>query len=79
MKVEINLNDSVRVKLTERGLKIYKEYFKQFPIDCHREPKIVDSYYETQLHELMQIFGSSLFNGCIMPFETANIIVINQD
>jgi hypothetical protein len=72
--VKFNINDYVKVKLTDCGRKILE--------DQHTELKMVlpdaeplhkpdeDGLVKFQLWELMSIFGGHLFNGCQIPFET---------
>lgn len=85
MKVKINLNDKVKVKLTDYGIMLLKKRHDEL------NKKIKDSggkgntfelildengYYETQLWILMNTFGDNCgINPKGMPFET-DIIVI---
>lgn len=67
MKVRININDRVRVKLTEHGRDLVSKHdglaFERFKVDA-------DGRIETQLWCLMQAFGPHLYMGGQIPFET---------
>lgn len=73
-----NINNYVKVKLTEEGLKIlksqYNEMLKQMAPQARKsmgpfKPPKVDKngYSEFQLWGLMQHFGSYMFNGNMNP------------
>ena len=84
MRYEItkNLNDFVHVKLTVHGLKQLDEYHKQLNLD----PKSYrQHHYQTksrswtfQLWELMNIFGSKMFNGAQRLFVNNEIKFISD-
>jgi hypothetical protein len=64
MKIEINLNEQVKVKLTSEGERILKEYFNEYPNNIRKATWLdEDGYYVTQLWDFMNIFGSKLYNG----------------
>lgn len=75
-----NINDCVKVKLTEKGKYIYYHQFDDMNVDILKrggkplnpiELKYDDEgYVEFQMWHLMEIFGKHLFNGCDIPFET---------
>lgn len=69
MKITLNVNEVVKVKLTDHGRAILLK---------EKYPKHEDSlgYSEWQLWELMSIFGEHLYNGCELTFE--NEIIINE-
>ena len=68
---EININDCVKVRLTQDGLARHRKYF----CDLAASAKIpmenimpvlkpdIDGQVEFQLWELMQIFGAEMYNG----------------
>ena len=74
-----NINDYVKVKLTEKGKYIYYHHFDDMNADILKsggEPlnpaELIydeDGYVEFQMWHIMQIFGKHLFNGCVIPFE----------
>ena len=60
--MRLNLNETVKVKLTKRGKKIYREHFSHLP-DCFEkpEPRIdEDGFTEMQLWMFMEIFGEHM-------------------
>ncbi len=78
--IEYNINNHVRVKLTDKGKDIYyhqhDEHNKrmgEYGMDPIKPsyPKInKDGYYETQMHQLMYVFGESLSMGSVLPFDS---------
>lgn len=81
--MKFNVNDCVKVKLTERGRSILasKRVNMQFltnlklPFFDYKEDE--NGWSEWQLWDLMSIFGQYLYNGCDIPFEM-NIIIIEK-
>lgn len=68
---KFNINNKVRVKLTDRGRKIHFDNFKELKLFQYSPPKEdEDGWSEWQLWVLMQEFGKHLENGCNIPFET---------
>src|SRR5690348_10918622 len=69
-----NINDHVRIKLTDSGRKVLKAHYDsiELPPDFQRPSKSEDAngFSEWQLHEVMYIFGRSVYIGCETPFET---------
>ena len=78
--VNFNVNERVKVKLTEKGIDILKqrhdsmntyigandgEPIKEFEIKLDE-----DGYYTTQLWVLMHVFGEHMSWGSNLPFET---------
>lgn len=76
MKVEINLNDTCYIKLTDYGRKILKEKYEEFNRDhgdiYKYNPKNEDSegWSKWQLWDIMTVFGNVMYNGFNIPFET---------
>lgn len=72
---EISLNDTVRVKLTDRGRQIHrnehKELFSKLPVyRPYKPPKEDrDGYSQWQLWSLMSTFGSHCNLGSEPPFD----------
>ena len=73
-----NINNYVKVKLTEEGLKILKSQYNEMlnrmapqarkSMGPFKKPKTdKKGYSEFQLWELMQHFGSYMFNGNMNP------------
>ena len=68
MEVVINMNDRVRVKLSERGALVMEE--QRIVIDYYPEERV----YKGQLWELMQIFGEHIYMGGEPPFMSITVI-----
>lgn len=85
MEIKFNINDKVKVKLTDFGRSEYKKILderrKNAPHeynDLFKMPIEKDGYSEWQLWILMANFGHLFFNGCEIPFED-NIIKLDID
>lgn len=81
MKIEVNLNDYMYVKLTEHGRAMHRKHhrdnYERFAIE-YREPKTDENgISEFQIWEFMQIFGSYMYNGC-KPLCEMNVEVKNS-
>lgn len=60
--MRLNLNETVKFKLTERGKELYREHFSHLP-DCFEqpEPRIdEDGFTEMQLWMFMEMFGEHM-------------------
>lgn len=85
--MELNINENVKVKITEYGLKILEDNFnklkKDFPsIDYSFEkPKVdEDGFSKMQLHEVMKTFGKYMYMGTTKyPIELSIIIEGKED
>lgn len=75
---DFNVNDYVKVKLTEKGKYIYYHQFDDMneeilkmggkplnPIELKYDD---EGYVELQMWHFMEIFGKHLYNGCNIPF-----------
>ena len=77
----ININEFVRVQLSEKGKHIFiHQYDYIFPdvewqkLQESQTAKIdKNGFVEMQLWELMNLFGSHMYMGCIPPFEQLNL------
>jgi hypothetical protein len=76
-----NINNYVKVKLTDKGKEIFYHQHDEINdlagkelIEPHYPEVDVDGYTEFQLWELMRLYGEHLSNGCNLPFET-NIVI----
>jgi hypothetical protein len=83
--MKINLNDKVRVQLTEHGRQVHWDEWKALAdhcllIDLEYEPPVEDSqgWSEWLLWELMRTFGKHMCNGGSLPFEPA-IVLSNHE
>jgi hypothetical protein len=77
MKVLVNANEQVKVKLTDKGKDIFYHQYDETNKSYGREvikPYFhevdKDGYTKFVLWELMRIYGQHLSNGCDIPFET---------
>ena len=62
--MKININQLVRVTLTNEGKAIYGQHYRQYG-----QYPIPPDVLETELWDIMNIFGKYLHNGCKMPFD----------
>jgi hypothetical protein len=79
MKAEFNINDMIKVKLTERGLNIHKQYHLDLlgNLDISTVPEVdASGYSEFQMWEFMAIFGPHMYNGC-KPICSMKILLNN--
>ena len=72
--IKFNINDRARVKLTEFGRQVWLLDWLQYRTgkDAVIPEVPVDSegYFESQLHDIMHVFGSTIYMGGPLPFET---------
>lgn len=80
-----NINDRIKVKLTENGKSILNNYdhynlseveYLNLPVSYSPHPTDADGYYEFTLWEFMSIFGSSFCNGGPQLVEDNEIIFL---
>lgn len=69
---QFNLNDDVKVRLTDHGRNVLAKG------QLTRQPD-ADGYTKFQLWELMNIFGAYLVNGCSIPFDANSILFAPPD
>ena len=69
MPAQFNLNDDVKVKLTDHGRDLLAKKRR-----LTRQPDEA-GYAKFQLWELMNIFGEHFYNGCSIPFEFNRILL----
>jgi hypothetical protein len=64
-EIKINLNDDVKVKITEYGQSILKKYYENLNIMKYYSYQKPDSdgFSTFQLWELMIFFGDEMYNG----------------
>jgi len=73
--MKINMNDKVKVKLSEKGLRLLRLKFIDYPELFKSYTKVDENgYSEFQLWKLMSFFGEHIGNGCEIPFETDILI-----
>lgn len=67
MTVRINVNQMCNVTLTEKGVKVFEEYYMNLGIPCPRSYKPGD-VHRGEMWSIMNIFGKSFYNGSTIPF-----------
>lgn len=72
----MNINTLVNVKLTEDGYNYYLKWLSQFP---NQGIPTKEETLKLPLWELMQIFGSELYNGQIKMFFEGNNIDVEKE
>lgn len=79
--MRLNLNETVKVKLTERGKKIYREHFSPLPDGFEQpEPRIdEDGFTEIQLWVFMAMFGKSMSIGKPNVIKPLEIVFDNEE
>jgi hypothetical protein len=83
-RIAFNINQTVRVKLTQHGRAFHAMQHAMFNMKTGRDirytPPVEDAegWSEWQLHELAHQFGEQLYNGNTeLPFET-NIQLVKE-
>lgn len=75
MEVRINLNETVKFKLSERGKEIYRHRYDGYGFEYDREPELDDDgYMEMQLWVFMQTFGEHMLMSMPEVIEPLEII-----
>ena len=71
MKIRnFNVNEYVRVRLTEVGRKVYEDHFRSLkvkPLPLRTDDK---GWTEFQMWEMCHYFGACMYNGSVSPIET---------
>ncbi len=79
----INLNDTVKVKLTKSGLMHYVAYMEECAghgLEVALYPKRDDKgFAEFQLWDLIHIFAKQIFPGAKTPFVNCEIVIDEAD
>jgi len=81
MEIKFNINNYVKVKLTDVGKQIYSngqkklnQFYGKYIFEL--EPELdTEGYWKEQLWVIMAMFSDSIFNGCDIPFETEIILL----
>ena len=68
----LNLNDIVKVRLTEHGIKVYDKFYSDFGMTT---PEIENNLLKTELWCLFSIFGNHLTSSCELPFIDDKIMI----
>ncbi len=78
MYKKFNINKSVKVKLTRHGIAIYKEHYANAGLADVTVNIDNEGYSKFQMHDLMNIFGDSMYMGGNLPFKTEILIEESQ-
>jgi hypothetical protein len=79
---KFNVNDHVKVKLTEKGKAILdmqlaervRRWNCEYRCPYQSRPTDANGYIRFQMWELMHEFGANIYNGCQIPFDTTVLI-----
>ena len=82
-----NVNDRIKVKLTDRGRQILNEHITEcdrlcclsehYIPDCYREDE--DGYIHPQMWHFISIFGKYFANGAPLVIERNGIVINEED
>jgi hypothetical protein len=78
-RIEFNVNETVRVRLTDRGRDILRAYWAESTLPGREpySPRISDDgWYDTQLWNVMHVFGPHVRLGFDVPFDTTIELVV---
>lgn len=72
MRITFNMNDYVRIKLTDHGKEVYRKYWAdRLPTHPPPQPHYdSEGWITMQLWVVMQYFGAAMGNGLPVPFDT---------
>jgi hypothetical protein len=76
MNKSYNINNTVMVELTSKGLETLKDYWSGY--NNQSIPGLKANVFTTEIWNLMNIFGSKIYMGGAQFFEK-NIITIESD
>ena len=75
--VKHNVNNQVKVKLTEKGQEIIDARYARVNLVNTRKPD-KDGYTSFQMHDLMATFGKYMVLGYEVPFDTEILIQVSE-
>ena len=78
---DVNLNENIKVKLTDKGKEIYRNYYHDIDVNDEDVPTLEvdkEGYCEFQLWHFMRIFGEHFYMGGCSPCETNVKIQIRE-
>lgn len=67
---DTNLNFYIKVRLTDDGIRRYKEYYSDYGSDAPGIDIDDEGFTKFQIHDFMHIFGKRLFMGATLPCRT---------
>jgi hypothetical protein len=86
LNFKVNINEYVKVKLTDKGIKILRDQYEELnqmiqtnggkDLGDFRLNVDEEGYTKMQMHEFMTTFAPHMHMGLDLPFE-ANIIITN--
>lgn len=83
---KINLNDTIQVKLNEKGIKMWSDHFNRYPVDNYKFMDHYRSYTDAeghssfQLHVFLEIFGGNFSTSAFdHPFDGTWLYIKNED
>ena len=76
---DTNLNYYIKVRLTDEGVKRYKEYYSDYGSDAPGIDINDEGFTQFQIHDFMHIFGKRLFMGATLPCATNCKIQVKDD
>lgn len=81
--IKVNINDNVRVRLTEHGRKLHREWWLRWYGELSAYPyqapgEDADGWSRWQLWNLMSVFGEHMYMGGPLPFLTEIEIPNNE-
>jgi hypothetical protein len=80
MKYKFNINNSVEVRLTEKGANIYNNWYGRYAqYGIVQEPVQEGHLLRAQLWHLFQVFGEHIHLGGEVPFEMCNMYIDEKD
>ena len=77
--IDFNINNYVRVKLTEEGKTHYIKWHKDLKVDAVCPAIDSAGYCKFQMHELMNVFGSEVVMGLPQMFNSNIKIQIDEE
>jgi hypothetical protein len=79
----MNINDRVRVILTDEGLDVYRDFYSKIKEECQNLPyweghiERTDKTFNTSLWHFMEIFGPYTHMGMPLLFKDNEIEIVN--
>lgn len=73
--MKVNLNDSVKVRLTPHGQEVISADYARYGLVWH---PTADGWYTFQLWYLMNVFGPNLCARSKLPFERNEVYLEND-
>ena len=68
--IPFNINSYVRIKLTDKGKEVLKKKWKTSYLVLYENARKEEGWFEFQMWNFMEIFGSEMYMGNSLLFET---------